>query len=101
VNMFSPRRHEEHEVGNFNFRNLRMLRTTMFENPRNLGKSCRRAIADPPPQGVCYTPLHSEYLSDCVLRSLRPLRLNHPIANLLPLRLCRHVLLVVHNTIEP
>src|SRR4249920_2972872 len=79
VKTLASRRHEEHEVGNSNFPNLRMLRTTMFENPRNLGKSCRLAIADPPPQGVCYTPLHSEYLSDCVLR---PLRLNQPTANL-------------------
>ncbi len=67
----------------------------MTENLRGLRKYYGRAIANPPRQGVCHTPLHSEYLREFVLRSLHHLRLNHPSPNLLRLRRRRAVFCMV------
>ncbi len=43
----------------------------MLNSFLRLRKFCGRAIAAPPPLGVCHTPLRSNFLGDFILRLLR------------------------------
>jgi hypothetical protein len=62
------------------------------ETTLRLGKFGRRAITAPPPQGVCHTPLHSDFVWELILRPSRSLRqfsdaeYRHPVAATATLR---------------